>query len=140
MQITRKRVQFPKESRELNMQEFIDQKKEMFHAELAYTNVQQEIAQLESKKGERTSALLKSKKELNDDETALQTFIANDERDRKLKDDAKKKAQKMRANKEDDLKAKDSKIQTIMSEIDKNKDALTELHDNQTFLLDLSDE
>jgi hypothetical protein len=39
-------VQFPKESRELNMQEFIDQKKEMFHAELAYKNVQNEIALL----------------------------------------------------------------------------------------------
>ena len=39
MQLARKRVQFPKESRELNMQEFIDQKKEMFHAELAYRNV-----------------------------------------------------------------------------------------------------
>jgi hypothetical protein len=36
MHIARSRVQFPKESRELNMQEFIDQKKEMFHAELAY--------------------------------------------------------------------------------------------------------
>lgn len=46
MHIARSRVQFPKESRELNMQEFIDQKKEMFHAELAYKNVQNEIALL----------------------------------------------------------------------------------------------
>jgi len=72
--------------------------------------VQQEIAQLESKKGERNSALLKSKKELNDDETALQTFIANDEKERKTKSDVKKKAQKMLQNKEDALKARESEI------------------------------
>lgn len=57
MHIARSRVQFPKESRDLNMQEFIDQKKEMFHAELAYKNVQSEIALLEHKKGERQAAL-----------------------------------------------------------------------------------
>lgn len=57
MHIARSRVQFPKESRDLNMQEFVDQKKEMFHAELAYKNVQNEIALLESKKKQREDAL-----------------------------------------------------------------------------------
>lgn len=70
---------------------------------------------------------MKSKKELGDDETALQTFIANDEKERKAKSDAKKKAQKNRALKEDELKVKESQIQQIVSDIDKNKDALTEL-------------
>ena len=31
----------------MNMQEFIDQKKEMFHAQLAYSNVEQEIELLQ---------------------------------------------------------------------------------------------
>jgi hypothetical protein len=34
----------------------------------------------------------------------------------------------------------DSKIQEIESNIDKNKDALVELNENQEFLLDLSDQ
>lgn len=140
MQITRKRVQFPKESRELNMQEFIDQKKEMFHAELAYTNVQQEIAQLENKKGERQSALEKSRKELNDDQVALATFIALDEQEKKRKEGDLKKANKNRNDKEESLKSDDSQIQAIISEIDKHKDALTELEANRLFLLDLTPE
>jgi hypothetical protein len=49
MHIARSRVQFPREQRAPNMNEFIDQKKEMFHAELAYKTVQQEITQLTEK-------------------------------------------------------------------------------------------
>lgn len=49
MHIARSRVQFPREQRAPNMNEFIDQKKEMFHAELAYKTVQQEITQLTAK-------------------------------------------------------------------------------------------
>ena len=43
MHIARSRVQFPKEQRAQNVNEFIDQKKEMFLAELAYNTVDQEI-------------------------------------------------------------------------------------------------
>ena len=41
--IARSRVQFPRDQRSQNMQEFIDQKKEVFHAELANKTVQSEI-------------------------------------------------------------------------------------------------
>lgn len=68
------------------MQEFIDQKKEMFHAELAYRNVQNEIALLDHKKGERQAALEKSKQELSEDNDALLNFIAQDNKDKKDKD------------------------------------------------------
>jgi len=47
MHIARSRVQFPNEQRAQNHQEFIDQKKEMFLAELAYNTVEQEIYELE---------------------------------------------------------------------------------------------
>jgi hypothetical protein len=46
------------------MNEFIDQKKEMFHAELAYKTVQQEITQLTEKQNSRTTVLNESKIEL----------------------------------------------------------------------------
>lgn len=92
MHIARSRVQFPKESRELNMQEFIDQKKEMFHAELAYKNVQSEIKNLTSKKTERQAALTKSEEELNDDHSALLAFIAADNKEKKDKELKEKNA------------------------------------------------
>ena len=86
MHIARSRVQFPKESRELNMQEFIDQKKEMFHAELAYKNVEKEIELLKKKQVQRQGALERSKDELNDDQTALMAFIAADNKEKKDKE------------------------------------------------------
>ena len=49
MHIARSRVQFPREQRAQNVNEFIDQKKEMFLAELAYNTVDQEITELEEK-------------------------------------------------------------------------------------------
>lgn len=87
----------------MNMQEFIDQKKEMFHAQLAYSNVEQEIQLLSQKQKERTAALQKSKQELEDDHTALMNFIAQDtresaqkERDLKMKE-AEKTARRKRS-------------------------------------------
>ena len=53
MMIARNRVQFPKESRAQNNTEFIDQKKEMFLAELAYNTISSEIGDLEEKKRRR---------------------------------------------------------------------------------------
>ena len=67
----------------MNMQEFIDQKKEMFHAELAYKNVQTEISLLTGKKREREQALKKSIKELEEDHDSLMNFMAEDDRKNK---------------------------------------------------------
>lgn len=39
MHITRSRVQFPRDDRAQNMHDFIEQKKEMFNAELAFNTV-----------------------------------------------------------------------------------------------------
>jgi len=80
MQIARKRTQFPKEARDQTMQEFIDQKKEMFHAQLAFQNVEREIQVLDQKKNERHAALEKSKQELDDDHGALMNFIQQDKK------------------------------------------------------------
>ena len=57
MHIARSRVQFPKEQRAQNINEFIDQKKEMFLAELACNTVDEEIKQLEIKLKRRDSTL-----------------------------------------------------------------------------------
>jgi hypothetical protein len=58
----------------------------MFHAELAYKNVQHEISELTRKKIERQSALIKSQDELNDDHSALLAFIAADNKEKKDKE------------------------------------------------------
>ena len=49
MMVAKTRVQFPKEQRSQNSTEFIDQKKEMFLAELAYDVVDNEINELEDR-------------------------------------------------------------------------------------------
>ena len=49
MMVAKTRVQFPKEQRAQNATEFVDQKKEMFLAELAYNTVEQEIKELEER-------------------------------------------------------------------------------------------
>jgi len=57
MHLARARVQFPSEQRKQNINEFVDQKKEMFLAELAYNTVAREIDELENKKDRRKKTL-----------------------------------------------------------------------------------
>ena len=57
MHITRERAQFPAGEKGQNMHEFIEQKKEMFNAELAFNSVQEEIKNLDVKKDRRELAL-----------------------------------------------------------------------------------
>lgn len=49
MHIAKSRVQFPRESRPQNINEFIDQKKEMFLVEMSYNTIKEEITALEKK-------------------------------------------------------------------------------------------
>ena len=67
MHIARSRVQFPREQRAQNANEFIEQKKEMFLAELAYNTVEQEIKELEEKQKRRDQSLKDSALELEND-------------------------------------------------------------------------
>ena len=67
MHLARARVQFPREDRAQNINEFVDQKKEMFLAELAYNTVAMEIDALETKKERRRTTLETSTKELESD-------------------------------------------------------------------------
>ena len=60
MHVARSRVQYPKEQRSQNINEFIDQKKEMFLAELAYNTVEKEIGDLELKQNRRDESLQES--------------------------------------------------------------------------------
>ena len=49
MMVAKTRVQFPKEQRSQNSTEFVDQKKEMFLAELAFNTIEEEIKDLEER-------------------------------------------------------------------------------------------
>ena len=120
------------------MQEFIDQKKEMFHAELAYKNVQNEIANLTTKQKARMGALKKSQEELNDDHSALLAFIAADNKEKKDKEFKEKNAHSQRQLKDDEIKKLDMNIQQVRSDIEKHKDALGDLQMNQRFILELT--
>jgi len=47
MHIAKSRVQFPREARPQNINEFIDQKKEMFLVQLSYQTIKKEIKALD---------------------------------------------------------------------------------------------
>lgn len=110
----------------------------MFHAELAYKNVQNEIALLTQKKGERQAALIKSQDELKEDHGALLAFIAADNKEKKDKELKEKQANAKRQEREEALKKVDMEIQQVRSDIEKHKDALNDLQMNQRFILELS--
>jgi len=107
MHIARSRVQFPQENRAQNANEFIDQKKEMFLAELAYNTVDQEITELELKQQRRNQSLIDSAKELEVDKMDLHQYIAKDKALRVQKEDDEKKHQNEKSNKEDQIKKLD---------------------------------
>jgi hypothetical protein len=60
------------------MHEFIDQKKEMFNAELAYNSVKEEIKDLDLKRDRREHALGLSQRELEKDKYELIKFVIED--------------------------------------------------------------
>ena len=110
MHIARSRVQFPKEQRAQNVNEFIDQKKEMFLAELAYNTVDQEIRELEEKQKRREQSLIDSAKELADDKTDLQHYIGKDRALREKKEEQEKSLMTQKQNHEETIKKLDQKI------------------------------
>lgn len=112
----------------------------MFHAELAYKNVQNEIANLTSKQKARDTALQSSKEELNNDRSALMAFIAGDNKEKKDKELKEKLAIAKRQERDDKIKQLDMEIQQVKSDIDKHKDALGDLQMNQRFILELTPE
>ena len=138
MHIARSRVQFPQEQRAQNANEFIDQKKEMFLAELAYNTVEQEIKELEEKQQRRNQSLVDSAKELENDKMDLHHYIAQDKALKEDKEEEQKQLEQSKASKEDKIKKLEAEISTVKSTIEKNKEALGNLQENQQFLLNLS--
>lgn len=57
MHIAKSRVQFAREARPQNINEFIDQKKEMFLVEMAYNTIKEEITDLQLKTNRKLNAL-----------------------------------------------------------------------------------
>lgn len=55
--IAKSRVQFPREQRPQNIDEFVNQKKEMFLVELSNNTIENEIKDLELKKNRKHAAL-----------------------------------------------------------------------------------
>jgi len=78
MQIAKSRVQFPRESRPQNINEFVDQKKEMFLVELSYNTIKEEIKDLDMKKNRKGDALKESSTQLDKDSAKLIQFIDSD--------------------------------------------------------------
>lgn len=78
MHIAKSRVQFPREQRPQNINEFVDQKKEMFLVELSYNTIKKEIEELDKKTKDKDLALKNSSAELDEDHLTLIKFIEQD--------------------------------------------------------------
>ena len=77
--MAKSRVQFSREQRPQNINEFIDQKKDMFLVELAHNTIVKEIDQLQKKKDATSEALEDSKINLQEDSVKLIEFIEKDQ-------------------------------------------------------------
>jgi len=94
----------------------------MFLAELASNTVEKEIEDLELKQSRRDESLLTSQDELEKDNIDLIQFIHHDNHLKQEKEAKEKKELQKKQEKEDQLKQLDAKIQTVKSEIEKNRD------------------
>lgn len=137
MHIAKSRVQYPRETRPQNINEFINQKKEMFLVEMAYNTIKEEITALEKKTTRKREAINESQRTLEKDNEKLVTFI---DEDNKRTTDAKKEADRAmgdRKKMETKIKDVENKIQALNSEIDKNMGELTDLETHKRFLFDI---
>ena len=96
--IAKSRVQFQREQRPQNIDEFVNQKKEMFLVELSNNTIENEIKDLELKKSRKEAALDEASKALEKDGERLIEFIEDDNMKTKRKQkDAEMAAEKRRA-------------------------------------------
>jgi len=71
-------VQYPREQRQQGIDEFVNQKKEMFLVQLANNTIDNEIKDLELKKNRKHYALQDSSLALEKDSEKLMNFIEED--------------------------------------------------------------
>lgn len=96
--IAKSRVQFPREQRPQNIDEFVNQKKEMFLVELSNNTIENEIKDLELKKSRKAHALQDATSALEKDSERLIEFIEDDNMKTKRKQkDAEMAAERRRA-------------------------------------------
>ena len=122
------------------MEEFIQQKRQMFRVELSKETLHKEIDKLDSQTSKRLQALVGSAQELEIDKRDLHLFVEQSNRDRIEKENEEKRLVKEKKDKEDKEHALNSEIQQLSSEIDKNKDLLLTCNELKLFMLELSDQ
>mmetsp|Transcript_10893 Transcript_10893/g.8096 ORF Transcript_10893/g.8096 Transcript_10893/m.8096 type:complete len:159 (+) Transcript_10893:397-873(+) len=110
----------------------------MFLVELAHNTIKEEIEELEKKCVRKEIALKDSSNQLEQDNVKLMKFIENDNITKQEKEKQADNLMKERRDKESKIKAIDSKIQNLKSEIDKNKDILAGLEEHKKFLITIS--
>ncbi len=92
------------------MDEFINQKKEMFRVQLAYNTLEKEITDLNSQAVRRHEALETSKKELDNDRRGVMNFVNNNNAQRQAKENLEKEEIRKKAEKEDQLRKHENTI------------------------------
>lgn len=134
-------MQFPKDQRNQNAYEFIEQKKEMFLVQLSHNTIQKEIDLLQNKIDRKAKALDQSKKLLNQDEREVRDYVEKINKETKDIEKAAESAQTIRKEKEESLKGVETEINQLNYQSSKNnQDSLESLEAHKKFLEELSDQ
>ena len=137
MLIAKSRVQFPRESRPQNINEFVEQKKEMFLVELSYNTIKEEINDLDLKRNRKGDALKDSSMQLENDNGKLMSFIESDNATTMDRAKEADHAMQERKNAENIIKKREAAIQQTKSDIDKNVDLLGGYEEHKEFLFNI---
>lgn len=121
-----------------DMNDFINQKKEMFMVELSQNVIQSRIEDLDFKNKRKTKALKDSEIQLQSDDVKLLKFIERDQLQTHDKEKDADKSQVERKAMEQIDKELQNQIVNIRSDIEKQKDLVGGLKDLGEFLMDLS--
>lgn len=120
------------------MNEFINQKKQMFRVELANIEISKQIIEIEKKTVDRKQALKFSTDELETDKQELMFHMSSNKDEQRRKDFEEKQKQKEKSDYEDKLRAQDNRIMELQSEIEKKQELLFSLEKNKKFVQSLA--
>ena len=108
------------ERRPQNIDEFVNQKKEMFLVELSNNTIQEEIKSLDQKNRRKKYALQDASAALEQDKSKLVEFIEQDNMARQEKMNLAEKAKADKQAADAEIRRLEQLIQSQKSEIDKN--------------------
>ena len=120
------------------MFEYIDQKKEMFRVQLAQNTISKQIVNLDQKQAQRKKALHQSHVDLETDKREVIEFVQQQNISKQSKEEREKELVKERQKLDEEIRQNEMQMQSMRTEIEKDKETLQILRDYREFVLKLT--